>query len=1020
MILPRSIPAFWLSIAFACLPACSPIANAASSTEDLLFNRDVRPILAKHCFACHGPDEDARESDLRLDEANSATIDRGGYRAVDPGRPDQSEILVRVLSDDEDLRMPPAATHPPLTDREIETLRRWIAGGGRYDEHWAFVPPGHVSVPAIDADENDFPRPQSPIDALLVDAWKNDDQSVAPECNSEVWRRRLHFRLTGLPPDLADAIGADTDPTWRHRMVDRLLADPRYGEHWARSWLDLARYADTNGYEKDRPRTMWPYRDWVIDAINADMPFDQFSIEQLAGDLLPKPTIDQWIATGFHRNTMLNEEGGIDPNEYRFYSVVDRVAVTGTVWMGLTTGCAQCHTHKYDPITHDDYYAMFALLNDADEPNMVVPDAQRDRQIERVETQIRQIIDRATSSRLPSRNEFVARGTTSTKTDEPDGSEELSSDHREFYRWVSDQRHRGGPWMAMSPIRLQSTMPILEVLTDHSIRAFGDVTKREVYELEFELPPDGHPYTAIRIEAMADDDLPGGGPGLAFYEGRQGDFFLSEATLGRGGEPVRMLDPSTDASGNGVAAKVLDGDGSTGWSGMRESGRDGEWIANFETPVDGGIVRLTLLFERHYAAGLGRFRISFASGTDHRRASSALDDATLRSLELGSVDDEVYRKMQTAFVVASPLFQAEQEVIDRLRERIPKPLRAMVMRGRPTEHGRVTHRHHRGEYLQPRETVTPHVPVKFDSPHADDPSSARPFAPSSVSDRLELARWLVSPANPMGDRVQVNRAWRGIFGRGLVDTDGDFGTQSRLPKYPELLDHLALGWRRAGMSNKWLHRELVLSAVFARAGGDPVPEAAEESFSHYPTTRASGEMIRDRWLHTAGLLSSKVGGPSVYPPQPASVTAMAYGAPKWDTSQGEDRYRRSLYTFAKRTSPFAALSTFDGPSGELCLARRAQSTTPLQALTLLNDPMFLELSEATARRVLETAARDDRDPIEQAFRGILGRLPTKTERQRCQKFVTSLSPHSPSPEDSRPWMLLCRALLNTDEALVVP
>ncbi|MEM1296853.1 MAG: DUF1549 domain-containing protein, partial [Verrucomicrobiota bacterium] len=447
--------------------------------EELDFNREIRPILAANCFECHGPDEESRKGKLRLD--------LGGAEALENG-----EVIARILTDDPYDIMPPPKANKTLNRDQIAKLRAWIESGAEYEEHWAFVKPARPELPERD----EWARNE--IDAFVAKRLNVEKLEPSPAADPYALIRRVYLDLTGLlpTPEEADAFANSTDPQALEKAVDELLKSPRYGERWARPWLDLARYADSNGYEKDRPRSIWPYRDWVIRALNDDKPFDQFSIEQIAGDMLPNATIDQQIATGFHRNTMLNEEGGIDPLEYRFHAVVDRVLTTGTTWMGLTTGCAQCHTHKYDPITHTDYFGLFALLNNAEEPDLEVWDETLLKKQSEVEEKIRSLESQLLTKTSP----------------------------QKVNAWIDSEREKAVPWKVIEPISWETSLPKLELEEDGAIFASGDFTKRDVYTLRFELE-DSEPITAIRLEVLPDARLPARGPGRSYYEGRDGDFF---------------------------------------------------------------------------------------------------------------------------------------------------------------------------------------------------------------------------------------------------------------------------------------------------------------------------------------------------------------------------------------------------------------------------------------------------------------------------------------------------------------
>lgn len=994
-----------------------PLPGAWADNE-VDFNRDVRPILATHCFKCHGPDEGTREADLRVDTFAAATADLGGYAAIVPTRPDDSELLQRVRSDDPDLRMPPPDEAAALTASQIETLTRWIRSGARYETHWSLVPPVAATVPP--RVEAFSARTTSAVDRF-VQARLHDSTSLAPAAPADRYTlvRRLYLDLTGLPPapQQADAFVHDDDPMAYVRLVDRLLASPAFAENVAQPWLDLARYADTNGYEKDRPRTIWPYRDWVLQALTNDMPFDQFSIEQLAGDMLPGATNAQRIATGFHRNTMLNEEGGIDPLEFRYQAIVDRVATTGTVWLGLTTGCAQCHTHKYDPITHTDYYALMALLNNADEPEVVVADPAIEQRREQIDRQIAEQETQLIEDFLPDMPAVLAAWRTAPdhRDDFVGPPTEREHIHSVFQAWLDEQFATAVAWRLLAPVAMESTMPRLEALPDRSILASGDVTKRDVYRVRFRLQ---HPTTALRLEVLPHDSLPAGGPGMAYYEGRRGDFFLSEWKVTFDGQNVPLQAASHDygkisvGSGDPSAASVLDGDGSTGWSTSGREGQASQLVVNLATPLtEPGELEIELLFERHFAAALGRFRLS-ASQANHPATATQLPAGVVQALAAWDRDQQPdsiprFEDLRRHFLRTSKAIRSRYVSIQRLHNQRPEFVRSLAFQQRAADHPRPTFRHHRGEYLQPREQVEPNIPEVFGGLPADLPR-----------DRLGLAQWLVSEQNPLVARVMVNRVWRSLFGYGIVRTDGDFGTQSEPPSHPQLLDYLATEWVQHDWSMKWLVRTLVLTATYQQASirsGDADPE--NRWLARSSRVRLPAETIRDQFLSASGRLTRAFGGESVRPPQVPEVTAIAYGNTSWPTSTGGNQYRRSLYTFQKRTAPFAALTVFDAPTREACTARRRRSDTPLQALTLLNDEMFMELARHLSERTY-----NKQQPAEEIatalFRAVLVRPPTAAEQTAMQAFYQQqLAQQIPAPQA---FFLLTRALMNTDEAITKP
>lgn len=949
------------------------IATTACVAQELIsFNRDVRPILSANCFACHGPDEDKRESGLRLDERAGAA-DSG---AIVPGEPGASVLIERIDSTDPDTVMPPPHTDRKLTRDQKQVLRKWIAEGAKYQAHWAFEPPKAQPIPKT----QDLNWPRNPIDSFVLARLERNGLKPNQEANRYTLVRRLYLDLIGLPPTVeqADDFVNSKDPQAYENLVDQLLDSPRYGERWARPWLDLARYSDTNGYEKDRERSIWPYRDWVIRALNDDLPYDQFSIEQLAGDMRPDPTPNQLIATGFHRNTMLNEEGGIDPLEYRFLSMVDRVATTGTVWLGLTTGCAQCHTHKYDPISHTDYYRLLALMNNADEPDYLIPDPTRQIDIQKAKSRIQRL-----ESDLKLKFPPLAG-------DGPVENRRLANFEQELSRWIEETKQRCSKWMIIRPTQMQTNLPKLELQEDGSIFSSGDITKRDVYELTFDLPKTGERIHAIRLEAIPDDRLPDRGPGRTYYEGRKGDFFVSEISATLDGEKIEFKNASHDFSKPGdsnpktMAMNVFDGDGSTGWQPGKNKGVGLQLIMNLKHPIQSsGQLKIELLFERHYTVSLGRFRFST---TSNAKADACPVDETVET-SLAEKTPEQWSPSESAavekaFLLSTPLLAEQRKEIDEARTKMPRLTETMVFRERPHDNLRQTFRHHRGEYLSPREPVTAGLPDMFAK---GLPENRRP------KNRLELANWLVSDRNPLVARVAVNRGWREIFGSGLMRTNGDFGVQSKPPTHPMLLDWLAIQFKdEFKWSTKKLHRLIVTSATY-RQSSTGTPELIQKDpdnrmLARGPNFRISGEMVRDIMLQATGALSTGMYGPGVRPPQPASVTALAYGATKWTPSVGPDRYRRSIYTFKKRTAAFAAYTVFDGPTGETCTARRNRSNTPLQALTVLNDPMYLELSRELAKSVAGLDFESLEQPVTEIFRRFLTRPPSRFELDSLQDY----------------------------------
>ncbi|VTU02316.1 signal peptide protein : Protein containing DUF1549 OS=Rhodopirellula maiorica SM1 GN=RMSM_05536 PE=4 SV=1: PSCyt1: PSCyt2: PSD1 [Gemmataceae bacterium] len=962
--------------------------SAARAAEPPDFNRDVRPILSARCLKCHGPDDAARKAKLRLDTRDGAEHTLG--------KVEDSEFVRRLFTDDDSEIMPPPAVKQPLTEKEKQTLKAWVAAGAKYEPHWAFAPVKRPTPPEIRNPKHEI---RNDIDRFVLAKLRDNGLSPSPAADKLTLVRRVYLDLMGVPPtpDEADAFAKDDGPDAYDKLVDKLLASPLYGERWARKWLDLARYADTNGYEKDRRRSVWPYRDWVIRALNADLPFDQFTVEQLAGDLLPNATQPQKVATGFHRNTMLNEEGGIDPLEFRYYAVVDRVATTGTAWLGLTVGCAQCHTHKFDPITHTEYFRLFAFLNNADEPELAVPTAEQSAKRAELEGRIR-TLETGLADRLPAEKREAL-----------------------FAAWRAAEKKAATPWTVLRPAKLDGGPNTkLALQPDGSVLATGDPMKQDRYTLTLTDLPAG--TTAVQIEAVPDDSLPANGPGRAYYEGPKGDFLLGEITLAADGSPAKFASATEfPARPNTPAAKALDGNTQTGWACQGNEGKPSRAVFVLEKPLTAKTATLDLVFERHYAASLGRFRVSAATSAAAKARDLPADIEAALAAETPNAEQRA--KLISHWLSVAPELKDARAEIEALRKQLPAPATTLVMRERPADNPRPTFRHHRGEFLQPKEAVAAGVPAWLP-----------PLPKGATADRLAFAKWLVSPENPLTARVTVNRHWHAFFGRGIVRTLDDFGYQGDAPTHPELLDWLASEFVARGWSVKALHRLIVTSATY-RQTSRVTPEllakdADNKWLARGPRVRLDAEQIRDAALKAAGLLSAKMYGPSVFPPQPAAVTTEAsYGRLDWKVSDGEDRYRRGLYTFAKRTAPYAMAGTFDAPSGEACVARREVTNSALQALTMLNDTVLLDVARALGRRVAEQKGTPE-DRAALLFRLCLTRTPTADEVARLVKFAAAqrdrfatdpdradavAGPGTGPAAERAAWTATARAVLNFDE-----
>ncbi|MDB4778090.1 PSD1 and planctomycete cytochrome C domain-containing protein [bacterium] len=942
-------------------------ATAAQETNDshsyveqtISFGEDVRPILSNHCFQCHGPDKDQRQAGLRLDFKNEDI--------------DFDDVLYRITSGESFEMMPPPSAHKTLDADMITILTQWVAEGAPYEEHWSFVCP---EKPVMQDGVH-------PVDFFIDQRLNRDGLSRSERAQPAVLIRRLFLDLVGVPPTIEQADEYINNPTQEvyEEIVSRLLESPEYGERWARRWLDLARYADTNGYEKDRDRSVWPYRDWVIRAINDGMPFDQFTIEQIAGDMLPNARIDQRIATGFHRNTMLNEEGGIDPLEFRYYAMTDRIATTGTTWLGLTIGCAQCHTHKFDPITHQDYFGMMAYLNNADEPDLYVPN------------------EESSSSQLETEKR-VAQLIAELETHWPEPGNDYNGPTLElaYQDWLGNERKNNVAWQTIAPCSLGSNSPYMQQEEDGVVFVGGDTTKHDVYELEFDAAESD--VYSIRLEALPDSRHPDSGPGMTYYEGSKGDFFLSELVIQVEGAKQQKIKSASESyaknqfGDNSVSATLaIDGDLQTGWSIYGRSGRRHVAVFNLQEPIVAGTkFSITMHFGRHFASSLGKFRLST---TDSKKPVSAttLAPKFLESLDNGAKTVE----LRNEFLLQAPQLSRYSDEIRKLRK-TRSETSTLVMQERPVAHHRHTYLHHRGEFTDPRAKVAPRLPeIVFHGSELEMPSN-----------RLEFARWLVSRDNPLTARVIANRQWSAFFGVGIVKTLDDFGLQGESPTHPQLLDYLAVELMDQNWSIKNLHRLIVTSETYQQTSTfkHAVANAnGERLIPYFPRNRLAAEVIRDSSLFAAGLLNRKMYGPPVRPPQPEGVAAN-FAKSTWQASTGPERFRRSVYTYQKRTAPFAMYATFDAPSGESCVAMRDVSNTPLQALTLMNDPMFMEIAKAFGNR-MATAAGDDTAKIEKGFRWLLTRKPTARELRMLVEFM----------EEHNDWTAVARVLLCLDEAI---
>lgn len=1120
------------------------------------FNREIRPILSKNCFACHGPDEDERKAGLRLDlRGNALKAVDSGATAIVPGKPDESELFLRISSEDAAEKMPPPKSGHSLTAEQIQTFKRWIAQGAGYDEHWSFIKPSRPALPAV----QNKAWPKNGIDHFILQRLEAAGLKPSPEADRYTLIRRVSLDLRGLPPtpQEVEAFVNDKSPDAYDKLVDKFLADSAYGERWARMWLDLARYADSKGLGSDPLRTIWRYRDWVIDAFNRNQPFDQFTIDQIAGDLLPNSTLEQKIATAFHRNTMTNTEGGTDDEEYRVAAVKDRADTTAQVWMGLTIGCAKCHNHKFDPISQAEYYSFFAIFNqtaDNDQPDesptIAAPTTE-------IDSQIKQINDQIAGLRK--------------KLDET--TPELAAEQEKWEAGLRVQLQ----WTALDLLEMNSEgKATFKKLDDGSILASGENPANDTYTITARTNLTG--ITAFRLEAIPDESLPGKGSGRA----ADGNFVLSRISVtaedaerpnaapmgrfvrielpGKGKylslAEVQVFSGTDNVARTGKASQIsvdYDGpanlaiDGNTDgdyykakstthtkadndpwwevdlgepkpidriaiWN--RTDGGAGSRLANFRVlilnadrqrlwqqdvatapnpsseilpsgrreivlsqaaadhsqsnfPVANAIKQKDLAgsgwavgpemqkphaayFIATTAAGdtkstlltfkldhrfkspnytLGRFRLSVTNTPDViRRVAVPGDILEIVDLPADKRTDDQKAKLAGFFRVVTPALQPLRDQIAQLEKSKPAIPTVPVMLELAADKKRTTKLMIKGNFLNTGAVVEPTIPAKFNT-----------LPKGTPIDRLALARWLVDRENPFTARAMANRFWAQLFGGGIVETEEDFGMQGELPSHPDLLDWLAVEFQ-TDWDMKRLLKTLVTSATY-RQSSQVTPEHLQKDprnrlLSRGPRFRLEAEMVRDQSLALAGLLSRKMHGPSVYPPQPPGLWQAAFNGDRtWTTSTGEDRYRRGLYIFWRRTVPYPSMATFDAPSREICTIRRIRTNTPLQAFVTLNDPVYVEAAQALGRRIMKEGGASPEDRARFALRLCLARPPQADQvrevvalyngeldhYRKDEKSASDLAtdPLGPLPKDvaaaeAAAWTVVANVLLNLD------
>ena len=1016
-----------LSLALVAVPGL----GWSQPSEALDFKRDIEPIFSQRCHHCHGSGQAA--GGLRLDLRESALKGGASGPAIVPGDSSASR-LIDLVSGTGGMVMP--LQGESLSADLIDRLRAWIDQGAPWPAedagagtdlqaegkgHWSFQEIGDPAVPK--AGNADWVR--NPIDSFVLEGLEKRGLQPSPRASRETLVRRLHLDLLGLPPTPAEveAFVSDPLPNAYERLVRQLLASSHYGERWARHWLDLARYADSDGFEKDRPRPhAWRYREWVIEAINRDLPYDRFVIEQMAGDLLPDAGTEQRVATGFHRNTLTNREGGVDKEQFRIEQIVDRTNTTSSVFLGLTMACAQCHDHKYDPLSQQEYYELFAFLNEAEEKNIpatLEPELEAYRRAKRVwDLRQEMLVGKMEAERKPLVEELTPK----------------------LADWEArDPYPLLGQWQVLDPLSFTATDSKETELVkqeDGSLLARGDNPAHNNYKVEVRSSLAG--ITAFRIEALKDPTLPNSGPGRA----AQGEFGLTEVSIevppGEGDKEPRKLEIDS-----AVALQELDGfevsravdrEELTGWSpgGLDGPNHNRQIIVILKEDA-GSPSGTTFNFKLEQRLGdhrtMGRFRLS-ATTAPRPSLKSLVPIDVERVL---AVDPKDRSAGQTALLLdyavdRQPRMREWHSTLEGHHKAMPQVPDTQAQTIAQNPDPPKTHIHARGDFLRKGRQVMPGTPGVL------PPLRWRGERP----DRFDLARWIVDPANPLTSRVEVNRIWERLFGRGLVATSDDFGTRGETPSHPELLDWLSREFVNLGWSRKDLIETIVLSSTYQQSS-QVDPELLKTDPNNVWLTRqgrfrVESEVTRDLFLAVGDLLERRVGGRSIRPPLPKDVAKVGYSSGiKWPESPGTDKYRRGLYIHFQRTVPYPMLMTFDSPDSNTACIRRTRSNTPLQALTLLNDDVFFDCARSFAKKITSEVKSTDEDRLRYAFRRALAREPDPVEMSVLTKLLDDQEqvfaagegsaakvagpgfPGELSQAQAAAWTTVARTILNLDE-----
>ncbi|GAB4138837.1 MAG: PSD1 and planctomycete cytochrome C domain-containing protein [Planctomycetaceae bacterium] len=1003
-------------------------ADAGNAADKIVFDRDIRPILSDNCFACHGPDAAQVKAKLRIDLRDSVTKSRDGHAAIVPGKPEKSELVKRIFADDEFTVMPPPETNKKLTEKQKQLLKQWIVQGAEYTGHWSFETPKQPPLPKV----KNTAWVRNEIDRFILARLEAKGLNPSKRASRETLIRRVSLDLRGLPPTLQEieSFLKDKSPTAYESMVDRMLASPHFGEKMARIWMDLARYGDTNGYHYDSTRQAWLWRDWVINAYNSNMPFDRFTIEQLAGDLLPNATVQQKVASGFNRNTRYNEEGGADPEEWRVEYAKDRVRTLGQVWLGLTTGCAECHSHKYDPITQKEFYQLYAFFNSLDEPG-----AQGHRQkyppFIKVPTPQYNAKITALKSELETIQEQIRSQLVKIQYREPKTLPPAPKNHVADVVWIDDAPPAGAKLAGNSPWQWVEKGKAPVHSGNRATRRSGTGLTQH-YFTNAKNPLVVSKNSKLFAWVWLDPKNPPKAVQLQFNDGN----WEHRAIWGRGNAHGRGKGPQNFRAGK-LPAKGkwvrLEVDAKS--VGLKPGAKINGWAF---TQVGGTVYYDTAgmsqknVDTRHLKSlALWEKRAIHENSIPAEVRAAVKIPSTKRSAQQQKLIRDYYVEhvWQDSRKIFDPLHKQVASVQMKIKKaendmpfqlvsvELPKPKPAYLLI--------------RGDFRKKGEQVQRKTPAAFPA-----------FPKGKPKNRLGLAHWLVQPNHPLTSRVTVNRYWAQLFGRGIVETIGDFGHLGRYPTHPQLLDWLAVEFVNSGWDRKHILKLMVMSATYQQTSVNDHRHDKIDPANHLlwraPRFRLPAEEIRDSSLQIAGMLSTKIGGPPVFPYQPKDYYKGKKGGWSWNLSQGEDRYRRGMYTFWRRTTPYPTFIIFDAPDRSSCTVARPRTNTPLQALATMNDPQFVEASRVLGQRVLTEGPKNLDGRLSFAFRLATARNPNQEELTVLQEtYREQLAHYQKNPEAAkkliqagtfqRPenldpiqhatWTAIANALLNLDETI---